>query len=222
MSQRSLKFLRNGLLAGSCLMAMTAPSLAIEVEGNAAVSSNYIWRGMTQTDDAAAVSGGFDLSTESGFYAGTWASNIDFGDAASYELDLYAGFAGELASGLSYDVGYIAYLYPDAGTSDYDFGEVYASLGYGPLSVTYSYQVDESADSYANDSNYLSVDYEIPITEEFTASLHYGYYDIEASPEQTDYSLTLAKGDFSLSFIGTEDVTTDDDTKVVLAYGFSF
>lgn len=222
MSQRSFKSLRIGLLAGSCLMVMTSASFSAEIEGNAAVSSNYIWRGMTQTDDAAAVSGGFDLSTESGFYAGTWASNIDFDDAASYELDLYAGFAGEMESGFSYDVGYIAYLYPDAGTSDYDFGEVYASLGYGPLSVTYSFQVDESADSYANDSNYLSVDYEFSITEEFTASLHYGYYDIEASPEQTDYSLTLAKGDFSLSFIGTEDVTADDDTKVVLAYGFSF
>jgi uncharacterized protein (TIGR02001 family) len=222
MSQRNYKSLRLGLLAGSCLMVMTSASMAAEIEGNAAVSSNYMWRGMTQTDDAAAVSGGFDLTTESGFYAGTWASNIDFGDAASYELDLYAGFSGEAESGVSYDIGYIAYLYPDAGTADYDFGEVYASIGYGPFSVTYSFQVDESADSYANDSNYLSVDYEVPITEEFTASLHYGYYDIEASPEQTDYSLTLAKGDFSLSFIGTEDVTTDDDTKVVLAYGFSF
>jgi uncharacterized protein (TIGR02001 family) len=222
MSQRNLKSLRLGLLAGSCLMVMSSAGMAAEIEGNAAVSSNYMWRGMTQTDDAAAVSGGFDLSTESGFYAGTWASNIDFGDAASYELDLYAGFAGEVEGGFSYDVGYIAYLYPDAGAADYDFGEVYASLGYGPLSVTYSFQVDDSADSYANDSNYLSVDYEFPITEEFTASLHYGYYDIEASPEQTDYSLTLAKGDFSLSFIGTEDVTADDDTKVVLAYGFSF
>ena len=222
MSKFNSMSLRRSLLAGSCLMLMTSASFAVEIEGNAAVSSNDMWRGMTQTDDAAAVSGGFDLSTDVGFYAGTWASNVDFGDAASYELDLYAGFSGEVEGGLSYDVGYIAYLYPDAGASDYDFGEVYASLGYGPVSVTYSFQVEDSADSYQKDSNYLSVDFEFPITEEFTASLHYGHYDIEAAPEQTDYSLTLAKGDFSLSFIGTEDVTTDDDTKVVLAYGFSF
>lgn len=203
------------------LVGLGSVAHAVEIEGNAAVASNYMWRGMTQTDDKAAVSGGLDIAGESGLYAGTWVSNIDFGDAASYEMDLYAGFAGE-AGALSYDVGYIAYMYPDAGAADYDFGEAYVSIGLGAASLTYSYQITDSADSYANDTNYLSADYELGLPNDFSASFHYGYYDIEDADEQTDYSLTLSKADFSLAFIGTEDVTDDDDMKVVLSYSMSF
>jgi len=210
------------------LVSLGSVAHAVEIEGNAAVASNYMWRGMTQTDDEAAVSGGLDITSESGLYAGTWVSNVKFIDsdtgedlAASYELDLYAGFAGE-AGALSYDVGYIAYMYPDAGAQDYDFGEAYVSIGLGAASLTYSYQISDSADSYANDTNYLSADYEMGLPDDFSATFHYGYYDIEDADEQTDYSLTLSKADFSLAFIGTEDVTADDDMKVVLSYSMSF
>ena len=52
-----------------------------EVSSNFTFSSNYFWRGMTQTMDSPAYSGGFDYSHESGFYAGTWGSNVSFGGA---------------------------------------------------------------------------------------------------------------------------------------------
>ena len=68
------------LLSGSALA---------EVTGNIGATSNYLWRGTTQTNDAAAVQGGIDYAHDSGFYAGTWVSNVDFGDETSYELDLY-------------------------------------------------------------------------------------------------------------------------------------
>ncbi len=73
---------------------------------NVGVTSNYIWRGISQTDDAAAVSGGLDWSGASGLYAGTWVSNVDFGACCetSYELDLYGGFANEVGD-FGYDVG---------------------------------------------------------------------------------------------------------------------
>lgn len=209
------------LCAIPALMSLTGVAQAVTIEGNAAVASNYIWRGMTQSDDKAAVSGGLDVSGDSGLYAGTWVSNIDFGTAASYELDLYAGYAGE-SGDFSYDIGYIAYLYPDAGIQDYDFAEMYLSLGYGAASVTYSYQVTDSADSYAKDTNYLAIGYDIALPNDFSASLHYGYYDIENAEEQTDYGVTLSKADFALAFIGTEDVTADDDMKVVLSYSVGF
>ncbi len=218
----SHSYLRKTVLCAlPAVLSFGSLAQALEIEGNAAVSSNYIWRGMTQTDDKAAVSGGLDVASETGLYAGTWVSNIDFGDAASYELDLYAGYSGE-AGALSYDIGYIAYLYPDAGAADYDFSEAYISFGLGGGSVTYSYQVADSADSYANDTNYLSVDYEVGLPQEFSAAFHYGYYDIEDADEQTDYGLTISKADFSLAFIGTEDAPADDDMKVVLSYSQSF
>ena len=58
-----------------------------EFESNVALSSDYIWRGMTQTAEEPAISGGFDIAGESGLYFGTWASNVEFGDGAALELD---------------------------------------------------------------------------------------------------------------------------------------
>ncbi|GIR08949.1 MAG: hypothetical protein CM15mP19_07450 [Gammaproteobacteria bacterium] len=98
-----------------------------EVSSNFTFSSNYFWRGMTQTMDSPAYSGGFDYSHESGFYAGTWGSNVSFG-GAGLELDLYAGYAGETESGIGYDFGYINYAYPEV--DDADFSEMYGSLSY--------------------------------------------------------------------------------------------
>ena len=68
---------------------------------------------------------GIDISTDSGFYAGTWVGDITW-DGASYELDVYGGYAGE-AGAVAYDVGYIQYMYPDK-TTDADFGEVYVGF----------------------------------------------------------------------------------------------
>ena len=70
------------LLSGSALA---------EVTGNIGATSNYLWRGTTQTSNEAAIQGGLDYAHDSGFYAGTWASNVDFGDETSYELDFYGG-----------------------------------------------------------------------------------------------------------------------------------
>jgi uncharacterized protein (TIGR02001 family) len=53
---------------------------------NIGAVSNYIWRGVTQTGDQAAVQGGLDVAHESGFYAGTWASNVDFDEGGSEEV----------------------------------------------------------------------------------------------------------------------------------------
>ena len=55
--------------------------------------------------------GGFDYSHESGFYAGTWGSNVAFG-GAGLELDTYAGFTGVFEGVIDYDIGYIDYAYP--------------------------------------------------------------------------------------------------------------
>lgn len=92
------------------------------ISANASASSNYYWRGITKNMDT----GGVDYNNDSGFYTGTWVSNIDFDSEASYELDFYAGFNQVLES-YSYAVGYIYYSYPDANKS-IDFAELYGSL----------------------------------------------------------------------------------------------
>ena len=103
-----------------------------EWSGNVALTTDYVWRGVTQSSGDLAIQGGFDY--ENGlFYAGTWASNVDFGDDTdtNVEIDFYGGLAGELDNGLGWDVGAIYYVYPDDSDSDLEFVEIYGGLSYG-------------------------------------------------------------------------------------------
>ena len=124
-----LKLQKTILIGALALTGMTSTTAFAEVTANAAATSNYLWRGQEQTGGDAAVSGGIDYANESGFYAGTWASNASWADEMTYELDLYAGFGGAINENVSYDVGYIYYAYPDAASgADADFSEVYGSI----------------------------------------------------------------------------------------------
>ncbi|NIT57697.1 MAG: hypothetical protein GWN00_16140, partial [Aliifodinibius sp.] len=106
---------------------------------NVALSTDYRFRGISQTSEDPALSGGFDYSyTPIGFYAGVWASNLDFNvpdpDPADLEIDFYGGFAGELSNGIGWDVGGLYYMYPGSdtgpGVADYDYFEAYFALSY--------------------------------------------------------------------------------------------
>ena len=138
--------MQNAIIKNTALAAIlatgtmfTTVAQAASVEANVGFTSDYLWRGMTQNDEDSSFSGGIDVSYDGGFYAGTWVGDVKY-DGASYELDVYAGYAGESGS-LSYDVGYIQYMYPNK-TTDGDFGEMYVTLGTGPVSVSYYYEVD--------------------------------------------------------------------------------
>ena len=223
--------MQNAIIKNTALAAVlatgtmfTTVAQAATIEANVGFTTDYIWRGMTQNDGDTSFSGGIDISTDSGFYAGTWVGDITW-DGASYELDVYGGYAGE-AGALAYDVGYIQYMYPDK-TTDADFGEVYVTLGTGPVSVSYYYEVDNDDGSVdSGDNTYLSFDYGMDLSDDWGLSLHYGIYDIDANAddEQIDMSLTLSKGDFSFSVVETDDIAgpDNDDTRAVISYGMSF
>ena len=70
---------------------ISLPSYAA-VSANVSFASDYIWRGMTQSDGPA-IQGGFDYEADGGFYAGIWGSNVNFNDGAGSELDYYFGYA---------------------------------------------------------------------------------------------------------------------------------
>ena len=87
-----MKFDKRSLSLATAGLLLSAGTIqAGELTANAAAQSNYIWRGLTQTVNEAAVSGGIDYATDSGFYVGTWASNVSYAadDVYSYEHDLY-------------------------------------------------------------------------------------------------------------------------------------
>ena len=74
---------------------LLSSSIQAGVSANVSFTSDYIWRGMTQTDGPA-LQGGFDFESESGFYAGIWGSNVNFNNGNGQELDYYAGYGFSL------------------------------------------------------------------------------------------------------------------------------
>lgn len=120
----------------------TAPPPPVRITGNVTLVSDYRFRGLTQSDEDAAVQATINLNSAAGFYAGGFVSTIDdkvslpgYGGA---EVDLYGGYAKTLSSGIGFDVGMLYYYYPDAVSGlDTDFFEPYASVSYtiGPVSA---------------------------------------------------------------------------------------
>jgi len=205
------------IISIACLLALSGQVLA-EWEGNIGITNNYVWRGFTQTQDQAAVSGGLDYSAESGFYAGTWVSNVDFGPDAGYELDLYGGFGGELDGGFSYDIGFIYYAYPNL--DDSDFSEVYLSGGIGGFSASVSFQVD--ADFTSEDYIYYSVGYDVDLNDDYGLGFSIGNYDFgDDGDSVANYGVTLSKGDFGFGLVAN-DADGDDDVRAIVSYGWTF
>jgi len=123
-------------IAALVVIGVAGQARAQDVSWNAAVTSDYVFRGVSQTQENPAVSAGVDL-TKGAVYAGAWASNVDFGDDADAEVDLYGGWRPEVA-GWALDLGGVAYLYtgqPDG--ADYDYVELKAaaSRAMGPVTV---------------------------------------------------------------------------------------
>jgi len=170
---------------------------AAEFESNIALSSEYMWRGMTQSDGQAAISGGFDISGESGTYFGIWGSNVEYGDDATMELDYYLGYAGETEGGLSYDIGYLLYDFPGA---DYDAEEIYLGLGYSFFGVTYSAGQDDAPDN---------VEFSIALGES-GVGLTYGDYDEIGKYTILSYDLPMDLAGLTVS-LSWNDIDYDDD-----------
>jgi len=192
-----------------------------EVTFNAAVTSDYRYRGISQTRLKPAVQGGADyINNPTGFYVGTWLSSIkwtkDAGGGGDVEIDVYAGKRGELVKDVTYDVGVLTYVYPSNGLSGVpgfvsaNTTEVYGQLGYGPAYIKYSHAVTNLfgfVDS--KNSGYLDIGANIDAGNGFTANLHAGHQKVEnnSAASYTDWKVGATK-DFgvvtgALAVIGT-------------------
>ncbi|MXO71079.1 TorF family putative porin [Alteraurantiacibacter buctensis] len=148
-----------------------------EVDGEIGLFSDYRFRGVSLSGKDAEVTGELSVAHESGFYAGTWLSNVDLGSGADdLEVDLYAGWATEVGL-VSLDVGAIYYLYPSDGSLDYI--ELTGSVGtsIGPASVSLGAAYAPSQGALGNtDNTYVYVAGEVALTD--MATLH-GSFGIE-------------------------------------------
>jgi uncharacterized protein (TIGR02001 family) len=224
--------MRNTLLkAGAALtaiMATAAGTAAAEGEfsANVALTTDYVWRGVSQANEDIALQGGFDY-TNGMFYAGVWASNVDFQNpgGTSLEIDLYGGVAGELANGISWDLGFIYYGYPDTGEDDLDFYELTAALGYefeGGFGLGGSLAWDPD-----NKSVYVEAAASYALSEALSLDATLGNYSFDDGGDYTNWSLGATFStewvDFDLRYWGTDlDGEPLADDRIVLTLSRSF
>ena len=201
-----------GMILFCSLLLSSALTLAVEVSGNLTLASDYVYRGISQTDEEATIQGGFEVTGEQGIYAGVWASNVDFD--GSIEIDLYVGYGGSFTEDVGYDLGLLRYEYPDDAQGDApesSFNEVYASFYFKSLTLGLAYSSDFFAESDA--ALYIGLDYELSLPNDMVMTLHYGKQSIDdntqfGTPDYMDYAIGLSKSfeaiDLSLSWHDTD------------------
>jgi hypothetical protein len=207
----------------------------ITISGTVALTSDYRFRGVSQTDEELAVQGSVTVAHESGLYGGFWASNLagwgTFG-GANIELDLIAGYKFKPSENATLDVGVTYYLYP-GGADETDFFEPYVKLSgtQGPLTLTaaaayaprqqalgryYFTGVDAAAGVFNDpgdreDNLYLSGDGALAIAgTPFTAKTHIGYADGNRGlgPNATSLAPTGTYLDWAVGLDGTYKTLT--------------
>jgi uncharacterized protein (TIGR02001 family) len=203
--ERKIMF-KKSVIAGLVATALT-PGLASAADapehslsGNVGIASQYIFRGLTQTNTDPALQGGFDYSHSSGLYAGTWLSNISWltdspaatgYKSSSLEMDIYGGFKGAFGkSDFGYDVGLLYYYYPGShdsglypGTVKADTLEAYGAVSWKWLSAKLSYSINDKTFGVNNSSGtyYVDLTANYPITDKLNLIAHYGNQKFEGS-----------------------------------------
>jgi uncharacterized protein (TIGR02001 family) len=188
---------------------------------NVSVTTDYRYRGISQTRLKPALQGGADYASPSGFYIGAWGSTIkwikDAGGDAPAEVDVYAGYKTEVSKDLLLDVGVLQYYYsknklnPSANTL-----ELYGALTAGPATAKLSYSTSNLfgfADSKG--SLYLDLSASFDLGDGLMLTPHLGRQEVRHNKtySYTDYSLALSK-DFSGLVVSGAVIGTDTDAYV--------
>ncbi|MDW8323197.1 MAG: TorF family putative porin [Burkholderiales bacterium] len=194
--------------------------------GNLSFTNDYRYRGVSQTFKEPAIQGGLDYSHKSGFYLGTWASNVSEAElaGANMEWDFYGGYNASLGKDLSLNVGGLYYFYPGKDKAAYGFDpntfELYAGVTWKWLNVKYSHTTTKwfgVPDSTG--SGYLEANATFTLPGDFTLGLHYGYQAIAGSQggvkndDYADWKVSLSKElmgfNVSLAYVDTDIKSTD-------------
>jgi len=241
--------MKSKLLNSLILAALVAPGVAMAAEtspfsGNVSLTTDYLYRGVTQTNHRGALQGGFDYADPSGFYAGAWGSNISFltdpatttgySAGAGLELDTYAGYSSSFAEDFSYNVGFLRYNYSGEkapGTVSANTNELYGSISWKMLTAKYSRSFTNLfgvADSVGSGYLELNASYTVE-GPGVDLSAHYGKQTIETNPstDYSDYNVKAAKAfgaytwAFMVSNTNLKDALKSDSARGVLSVSHS-
>ncbi|MCF6253310.1 MAG: TorF family putative porin [Thiomicrorhabdus sp.] len=215
------------VLASSSTMLLVPTISQAGVSANVGMVSNYVFRGVDQSDGKASASAGLDYENDSGIYVGTWVGGVDNGAASGagkgLEYDFYAGWSGEV-KGVSLGLGGTYFGYTEA-SFDQPYKEVNLSVGFAGVTLGYDKGVHELATEADYSHTYISYE-----RNNFSAT--YAVYDanIDANNDAVNYldlgySIELAKGlDGSVNYIysAPEDSANDPKTYLILGISKSF
>lgn len=196
-------------------------------------TSEYLFRGISQTDDAPAVQGSLDYSvglggSGIGLYLGLWGSNVDFNegagvDGATMEADFYGGLNGSIGdTGIGWDVGFIYYVYPGADSNlDYDYVEVQGALSYDFGVAAASLSVNYSPENFgeSGDAVYTKLGVDVPVGKYLTLSAYGARQVIDknavfGAPDYWEWNISagvnIAGFDLSVAYSDTDIPNADD------------
>ena len=224
-------FFKKAALATALVSIPVSQAFGAEVSGNIGLTTDYKFRGISQSDSAPSVQGGFDVAFDNGAYIGTWGAAVDFDCAidtcgglnGGIELDYYAGFASDISDSVSFDIGYIYYDYPQDEGLLGDYGEIYGSLSFGDFGIGMNY-----SDEYWGETGkftYTYATYSMALSESVGLDLLVGSGDydeagyLDGATEHMNWSVALSTSAAGLDFAITyEDTDLDKED----AYGYDW
>lgn len=238
--------MKKSLIALALIGAFTAPAFAQEaasaLTANVGAVSNYVFRGISQSQHQPALQAGVDYAHASGLYIGAWGSSIEWTDRKELqvhkgnrvELDLYGGYKGSVGD-FGYDVGAIRYFYPGqfqgaAGVTA-NTTEVYVGGSWKIVSLKYNHVVSNSifnwggtaSDNKSQGSNYTDLTVTYPVDETFNLIAHIGRQNIKNTvasglpASYTDWKLGATK-DVGFGVVGLAYTDTNAKGKAGQAY----
>ncbi len=221
-------------LATALLLALPMAAFAQDAEGeeatplvnwSLAATSDYVWRGVSQSDEHPTGQAGLTFNIPGGFYAGGWASGVDFGDGdPKFEVDYFVGYNVDFSDSVNFDVMLNRYTYPGANESN--FNELITKTTFAD---TYSLTAAYSNDFGGSDTDawYVAGGASFGLPRDFSLDLNVGrsLFDDAYSEDYTDWSVGVSKGfgmvSASLGYYGTDGKGRDiygkmADNRVVL------
>lgn len=214
-----MKKLFAAILASTTVFSMpVTTTVAAEQSAFVQATSNYVFRGQTQTDDGAAIQGGYDIKQSKddlGWYAGVFGSNVKDG----LEVDLFGGWKGNFGaqSGMGYDVGAALYKYTDSVNTD--ITELYAGVNYETAFAKLYMGSGSGVKSY----NFLDIGASFIIMQDIDLNLHFGRMLTSPSWSYVGADIKTEVKGFDLGLAVTyEDQGNKNDVEFFVTVGKSF
>lgn len=219
---KTVTILCTALVASGALVQAQAVEPESSLSFNIGATTDYRFRGISQSRLDPAIQGGADYAHKSGLYVGAWASSIKWitdqpGGNADAEIDLYGGYKGS-AGDIGFDVGVLRYQYPshNLGVSP-NTTELYGALTFGPVTAKYSHALTNTFGlTNSKNSGYLDISASFDLGKGWSVVPHIGHQRIAGAGNgvfsYTDYALAL-NYDFGNGLVATAAAIGTDARK---------